>query len=259
MLEYKQDTNNLLDGKIKEFISARPRYNNCFFPELDQVSYIETDNSLILKKKYESFNRIYFMSNDAEELVSILSSLDKDDIINIPSKKGIQEDLNTILTKEGYSLFATYERMYNNLVEPRGQFDAELANLADVEGIYQLLHNHFNPYTDTLPTREYISELIEKKWVLINRNEDTKEVEGTLLLRFEPQKCHYYIWVDSSNFTKALNLFINGFNYMNEKGYEKAYLWVRSTNVRPKKIYETLGFKYDGLKDYTYTKGDAHF
>ena len=172
MLEYKQDTNNLLDGKIKEFISARPRYNNCFFPELDQVSYIETDNSLILKKKYESFNRIYFMSNDAEELVSILSSLDKDDIINIPSKKGIQEDLNTILTKAGYSLFETYERMYNNLVEPRGQFDAELANLADVEGIYQLLHNHFNPYTDTLPTREYISELIEKKWVLINRNEE---------------------------------------------------------------------------------------
>lgn len=255
MIEFKSDNYHLLDSKIKEFISARPRFNNCFFPELNHVSFVEMKNSLVISKKYESFNRIYFLSNDPLELKEILSSLNKNDIINIPSKKGINDELNEILSESGYSLFETYERMYNNKVESRGPFDAELAKISDVEGIYQLLHKHFNPYTDTLPTKEEIEALISNKWVLIDRNENTEKVEGTLLLRFEPQKCHYYIWVDaSSNFLKSLNLFINGFNYMHEKGYEKAYLWVRSTNARPKKIYETLEFKYDGLKDYTYTK-----
>ena len=43
---------------------------------------------------------------------------------------------------------------------------------------------------------------------------------------------------------------------MVERGYKKAYLWVRASNKRPRMIYQTLGFQFDGLVDYTYTKHD---
>ena len=256
-MEFKKNDQEALDAKIKEGISRRPRYKNCYLPDLDHTEYAELPSTLIVRKRFDTFNRVYFLSDDAEELTRALKDMGEDDVINIPSKKDLQDDLLDILHQSGYSLFETYERMYNNCVEPRGAFDADLAGPADADGIYQLLYEKFNPFTDTLPTRQEILDLISRKWVLVNRDETNGKVEGALLLRFEPQKCHFYIWVDASNFSKALNLYINGFNYMNEKGYQKAYLWVRSTNIRPKKIYETFGFKCDGLKDYTYTKQHA--
>ena len=132
----------------------------------------------------------------------------------------------------------------------------ELAKPSDIEEIYQILIGTFNPFSDTLPNRYEIGELIKQDSILVNRDHLSEKINGALLLRFEPQKCHIYIWVSSSNFNESLNLFFNGFNYMAERGYKKAYLWVRTSNKRPRMIYQTLGFQFDGLVDYTYTKHD---
>ena len=108
-------------------------------------------------------------------------------------------------------MYEKYERMYHNDIEARGKFDAELAKPSDIEEIYQILIGTFNPFSDTLPNRYEIGELIKQDSILVNRDHLSEKINGALLLRFEPQKCHIYIWVSSSNFNESLNLFFNGF------------------------------------------------
>lgn len=253
MITFVETDRDTLESVIRKHQSHKPKFSNYFFIDLDNVSYYEVSDTLILIKYYEHFHRVYFLSNNSETLVDILNKLSSNDVINIPFKRDLSKDILDVLYKSGYTLFEVYERMYNSKVDYRGNFNANLANSSDVSDLYNLMMDNFNPFTDTLPNKTEIKDLIDKKWVLVSRGDDQR-VNGTLILKFEPKKCYFYIWVSSSNFRESLNLFLNGFNYMHEKGYEMAYLWVRQSNNKPRKLYQTLGFQFDGLKDYTFTK-----
>ena len=153
MIEFNHIGSEALNLIVKSHLSQRPKFSNYFFANLDFVTYYETPNTLILRKAYDSFNRIYFLSSDSAELANCLSQLGTNDIINIPSKKGINEELELVLANGGYALYEKYERMYHNDIEARGKFDAELAKPSDIEEIYQILIGTFNPFSDTLPNR----------------------------------------------------------------------------------------------------------
>ena len=138
-MDFKKNDKEALDIKIKEGISKRPRYKNCYLPDLDHTEYSELTDTLIVRKRFDSFNRIYFLSNNAEELGKALKELGKDDIINIPSKQELDKSLVETLHQGGYELFQTFERYYNNHVEHRGAFNGEFATENDAQQIYDLL------------------------------------------------------------------------------------------------------------------------
>ena len=85
MIEFNHIESEALTLIVKSHLSQRPKFSNYFFANLDFVTYYETPNTLILRKAFDSFNRIYFLSSDSAELANCLSQLGTNDIINIPS------------------------------------------------------------------------------------------------------------------------------------------------------------------------------
>lgn len=252
---FKKNDQEALDLKIKEGISKRPRYKNCYLPDLGDTEYVELPDTLVIRKRFDTFNRIYFLSDNAEELIGVLKELGTDDIINIPSKKELDESLVDTLNQGGYKLFQTFERYYNNHVEHRGDFTGEFAKESDAQQIYDLLYANFIPYTDHLPSMSEIHDRIKNQEIFVNRDKVSGKVIGLFSLTFEKQRCFFTLWINmSGDINESLSLYFNAFNLMHEKGYEKAYLWVREDNKFSKPIHLIHGFIFDGLKDYTFTK-----
>ena len=100
-----------------------------------------------------------------------------------------------------------------------------------------------------------IHDRIRDKEIFVTRDKTTGKVCGLFSLTFEKQRCFFTLWINTSgDINESLSLYFNAFNYMHEKGYEKAYLWVREDNKFSKPIHLIHGFVFDGLKDYTFIK-----
>lgn len=243
-----------LRKKVADYSSKRVLYNNYFMNSLEGMLCAEGKETLLLKLPCEGFNRIYFMSNDKEELINMLKEMTSNDAVNIPTKKEINKDMQSILLDSGYSLLAVYERLYKNTNEARGEFEDDYAVPSDCKQIKELMEKQlFSPISDTIATEEEINEMIANKRALVNRDENGY-VNGVLLFSIEGKRCNYRAWVSTAPAGETLFLFYNAFNLMAELGIDKSTIWVRSNNVKPRKIYLSWGYQPDGLKDYTYVK-----
>lgn len=239
---------------VRQFTSKKVRYNNYFMNDLAGMESFHTSDTLLLKKDYGEFCRVYFISDSDEELVECLRELDSKDAINIPTKRQLDEKIIGILNEGGYKLLTTYERLYKNTNEGRGEFEEAYAESRDVNDIESLLIAQlFNPISDRIPSREEIHEMVANKQVLVNRDDNGK-VNGALIFDFEGKKCNFLEWASTASVGESLFLYLNAFNLMAEKGIERSTIWVRSDNERPKKIYLSWGYQPDGLKDYTFLK-----
>lgn len=239
---------------VQEFLSRKLLYSNYFMTPLEGMLYALGTDTLLLKQQCEGFNRVFYMSNDGEELRTMLRQLTEKDAINIPTKHNIGDDLLSILTESGYSLFATYERLYKNTNEPRGDFEDDYATPKDSLQIKKLLLSQlYSPITDRIPSDEELLEMIENKQALVNRDENG-EVNGVLFFSIDGKKCNFLDWASIAPVGESLFLFYNAFNFMGKLGIERSTIWVRSDNIRPKKIYLSWGYQPDGLKDYTFLK-----
>ena len=239
---------------VHEFLSRKLLYSNYFMTPLEGMLYALGNDTLLLQQSFEGFNRVFYMSNDGEELRTMLRQLTEKDAINIPTKRGIEDDLLAILADSGYSLFATYERLFKNTNEPRGEFEDNFAVPSDYSKIKDLLLKQlYSPITDRIPTDEEIRSMIDNHRALVNRDENGA-VNGVLLFSIEGKKCNFLEWASTASVGESLFLYLNAFNYMSQLGIEKSTIWVRSDNIRPRKIYLSWGYQPDGLKDYTFLK-----
>ena len=84
----------LLKEKTAVFLSGRPAFSNYYGFDLSDTQYVELPDTLVLRKTYESYCRIYFLSNSAIELKQVLNGLTPQDIINIPSKSPVDQTLH---------------------------------------------------------------------------------------------------------------------------------------------------------------------
>lgn len=248
-----KDDSNQLDMIIKHYLTNRYKYKNYYLTDLEGVSYYEENGTLVLKKKYDTFNRVYFLSNDEEKLTSILSELGTDDAINIPFKKKMAETLEIILEQSGYKCTGIYERMYKNENYECESFNGTFAKPKDVDGIYNLLYDNFDPIPDRLASRKEIEDMVSKNEVLVHYSEKCI-VDGLIMFTIDGNKCNFHAWISKSPVSESINLFLEAFNYIESLHISKSTLWVNETNISAKRIYEMLGYKYDGLKDYTFLK-----
>ncbi len=254
MLQFDSIQIDGLKQKIAEHTAKKVQFNNYFMNSLEGMLFAEGEDTLLLKLPCEGFNRIYFISNNKEELTNMLSYLTSEDAINIPSKKEISEDMQAILSISGYTLLATYERLFRNTNETRGEFEDDFAVPSDCKQIKELMEtNLFSPISDIIATENEIKEFIANKEALVNRDENGN-VNGVLLFSIDGKKCNFRAWVSTAPIGESLFLYLNAFNYLGKLGIEKSTIWVRSDNERPKKIYLSWGYQPDGLKDYTYVK-----
>jgi hypothetical protein len=215
---------------------------------------MENSETLILKKKFEGYSRIYFLSNNSDQLIELFKTLSEDDIINIPSKIDINSNLQKILTDSNYSLYETYTRLYNNnLPKSFNKFIDNFATIDDIPLIYDILYSNFVPFTDHLPSKEELVEMINNRQIFVNRN-DSNEVTGVLGVEYKTARCYLSLFIDKTESYNGLFLLFNFFSYMRSLNINRSYIWTNCNNIKTIKLYQFLGYKEDGLKDYTYTK-----
>lgn len=254
MIQFSQLPIDETQSLVRRFTSGKMKYNNYFMNDLTDMACFHTEDSLLLSKNYGNYNRLYFISNNKNELISFLLELSESYAINIPTKRELDSDVLDVLGKSGYSLLSSYERLYKNTNEGRGDFEDAFAEESDVDTIEILLIEQlFHPVSDRIPSRQEIAQMVANKQALVNRD-DSGVVNGVLLFSIENKKCNFLEWASKASVGESLFLYLNAFNMMAEKGIERSTIWVRSDNVRPKKIYLSWGYQPDGLRDYTFLK-----
>lgn len=251
MLKFHKNTDQELQSLLHNSFSGRLRFSNYYGFELVNLEYHHSAETLLIKKTFLGFSRLYILSNNENELISLLTQLGPNYVINIPSKKGIN-DWGVILAKAGFKPFSTFKRYFYSSIKKRGEFKKSFACLADISSIKGLLLQHFSPITGHLPDDKKLSEMIENKQILVNRNKSTDVVEGVIGFSIEKTKCYIPFWVDLSGF--GLSLLFNLFNLLidNEIGY--VYFWINDENTETIGIHAKLGAKPDGLADYVFLK-----
>lgn len=257
MLMFNKIQIDKLDEKIDSYRHTHPKYTNYFMPELSDMEYWEGEHTLLLKKVYEGYNRIYFLSNNRDELMESLSDLSKYDSINVPYRRERNQDLYQTLIDGGYILFQTYERLSNFSIEQRGEFVENYANLDDVNDIDELLHKHFHPISDRLPSKDDLIKYVSNNQVQVCRDKDTQKVKGVIIFEICGKLCNFLEWASDASVGESLFLYMNAFNMLVQNGVNKCTLWVRCGNKRARQIYDILGFHADGLLDDTYLKPDT--
>lgn len=246
--QYEQEAVRL--GLLRAF-SLKPRYSNYYGSRLEEGDdYIETESSLILRKKEGDFYRIYVMSVSEAEVIDILKKLPGVNILNVPAKSDVSE-WKAMMQSAGFEYVSVYERYYYKKVKERK--NAESINYAtpeQVEAICTLFRNHFSLYTDYLPAKDEMAALVKRGNVIVNYSEG--ELCGAFVYETEGRKCYLRAWYDRGE--NGLKLLFDVYCIMYLKGISYAYFWVNSTNTNVKKIHELLGAVPDGLKDYTFIK-----
>ena len=237
---------------IEKMYTLKPIFSNYYNQPLTINDYFyNTNETLIITKPNEGYNKLFVMSNNQREAVDILKSLNGINVINIPSKGDISKWID-LFAMADYKQIAVYERYYNIKIKQRKSSEIIFASSDQCEEIYNLFHESgfFSPYTDYLPTRSELHQLICQKKVITN--ELDRKIYGALIFAIEGKKCYFRAWIDKSN--NGLKLIFDVYNMMHENGLNYAYFWINSENTNVKAIHKLLGAIPDGLKDYTFIK-----
>jgi hypothetical protein len=234
---------------VSEFLKQKPLFSNCFLTDFTSTEFFRTNKSILVRKAYNSFFRTYLISTDPSEIKSVLTSLNGNYYINIPSKTEIL-NWNELLIASGFELVGVYERFYNNDTQSNDSFTALYANLSHFDKIKSYMYGYFNPVTDWLPDDQELERMIENKQVLINVQNN--ELKGFIIYTFEKNKFYLNCWYDISK--DGMYLLYNVYALMKLNNIKYHYFWINTDNKTVKKIHSLHGAKPDGLKDYTYYK-----
>ena len=249
MLQFIQTSEGILKQYIDEFFSRKLIYNNYYGIDLKNSDFFLTKGTLIIRKRFEGFFRVYILSDNKDSLTDNLREIGGGYVINIPSKGDVTL-WEAILSQSNFRKIAVYLRMYKKTFERRGEFIECYALESDIEQIRYILYKVFSPITGWLPGDMELMQMILNKQVFVDRDE--KGISSVLIFTIKNRKIEFRAWASLRG--QGLFLFYNAFNLMTELGIGHAYLWTNENNHKAKRIYELLGFERDGLKDHIFLK-----
>lgn len=215
--------------------------------------YLIENRTIVVRKKEGEFFRLFVQTTNASTLASILGSLQEEYVINIPSRKPI-DDWEELMKQCGFEYYSTYSRYCNTKIATMKKHKTTLnihATIENAEEIYQLLTETFSPYTGHLPSKEELEEMILNQQVLVDKYSDG-HVCGVNIHTITGVTGYGNAWVDKGE--HAVELLLDMYNEMIEKGVKRHVFWVNDSNIGVAKMHIKMGAKPDGLKDYTYIK-----
>jgi len=250
MLHFNNVPPEVLNEYVNNFFGRKLAFNNYFVIDLSDVEFIKTKYSLILRKPYVGFYRVYVMSDNETDVMEVLKEMDKNHAINIPSKNDIT-NWNSLLLSSGFYNLAIYERYHNKKkFEKRGDLIDFYAVDSDFEEIKKGLYDVFLPITGWLPNDIDLKTMISNRQIMVNR--DDQGMTGIIVYTIKNKKADLNAWVGLRG--QGIYLFLNMFNLLAEKDVTLAHAWINQKNTPVKKIYKIMGFEPDGLMDYIYVK-----
>lgn len=128
----------------------------------------------------------------------------------------------------------------------------ETAGIGDLNDICGLLHDSFDIMTDHLASQGELRNFLKMSQVLKISNHG--ELAGVLLYETFGKKSYLRsICVSEDYVGKKFGLsLLRGYFLKNCENTKLFYLWVESTNEKAIRLYESLGYKDDGLREYIY-------
>jgi hypothetical protein len=235
-------------------------FTNYFRQEMvgPQVLTAATARTVLLANDEHDFFRLYFFTSDLADLEQILRGVDfPGDVVASYLTKAADENIAAAFQQSGFNPIATYRRMITyRLPQQRRNPALEYAIAADVDQLHQDLFQIFNKYTDHLPTKNRLHGYVVNQWVIVNRQ--VGRILGAVCFQLEGPRVNYnYIYNLSGNSLDFLRLQNNFYGVMNQRGIRAGFLWIDQTNSRLIALYESTGWRLDGLKDYFYLRSSV--
>lgn len=229
-------------------------FSNFFgLSEKKDYSIMQGERTLLLCVPEFDYHRIYVLSADKEELSAMLKTLDSEYVINIPTKKEIEE-WDRLLKESGFEHYVTYSHYLNMAIPNMKKKKTSTGTFArphELQQVYDLLYRNFSTYASHLPDKEELAEMIAGNRVIADYDEKGL-VCGVNIFTITGSTAYGNAWVDEGE--KGLDIFIDMFNIFIDKGVKRFVFWVRDGNKNVIKMHKIMGAKPDGLKDYTYIK-----
>ncbi len=124
-----------------------------------------------------------------------------------------------------------------------------VADASKSDQIYKLLHNHFDPFSEQLPTKEKLLQWIENENVLVYMIEQS--VVGFIIYELTGHSLYLKYWFVSPDY-RELKIGSKLFELFLYKGYtsKRQIFWVVRSNENAIKRYKHYGFKEDKTYDF---------
>lgn len=254
-MQFIKDTTPAITAKINEWMDHHKAIYSNFFG-LDNTKaygYCVTEHAFLIRMKEFYFYRIYFLSDDKEEIENILSGLnDVEYVFNLPTKK-IFDEWDALLKKCGFDYYETYTKysmdMSTKQLSPVEH--VEDAEAEEVEEIMNLLMEGLPIYTAHLPEKDRLMQLISEKKVRVTHDENG-HVNGICISYVIGTTASGDAWVNKGE--HGLDLLMDMYNGFINNGAKRYLFWVRDSNTKVRKMYIRNGAVSLGIKDYTYVK-----
>ena len=211
--------------------------------------------SILLANDEHDFFRLYFFTSDPADLEQILRDVDfPGDVVAGYLTKAADENIAAAFQQSGFNPIATYRRMITyQLPRQRPNAALEYAIAADVDQLYEDLFQAFNKYTDHLPTENRVHGYVVNEWVIVNRQ--AGQIVGAVCFQLKGPRVNYnYLYNLSGNPLDFLRLQNNFYGVMHQRGIRTGFLWINQTETRLAALHESMGWRFDGLKDYFYLR-----
>jgi hypothetical protein len=218
-----------------------------------QILTAATARSVLLANDEHDFFRLYFFTNDLADLEQLLRDTDyPGDVVAGYLTKTVDEKIADVFQRSGFNPIATYGRMVTyRLPTQRPNAALEYAVAADVDQLYEDLFRTFNKYTDHLPTKNRLHGYVVNQWVILNRQ--AGRILGAVCFQLEGPRVNYnYLYNFSRNPLDFLQLQNNFYGVMHQRSIRAGFLWINQTNTRLAALYQSTGWRFDGLQDYFY-------
>jgi hypothetical protein len=246
-----------LDGFKRRYAGEKP-LTNYFLQRLEGVAnlrMLEAEKSLFFFHEEWDFARLYFYTFDAPNVAQALLTMNWPPIVVTDwISKGDAVDADQFLTKLGFHLHATYDRIVCKAIRSeRPNITMFFASEADREAIHSLLFRVFDKYTDHIMPAEELGELIVQKQVLLSRD-PRGAIDGLVVFPVNGQNCNFNFLYNSGGSLSLAQLLGNFYGVLTERGVQSGFSWVRRTRPLVLKLHESFGWKKDGLVDYIYLR-----
>jgi hypothetical protein len=240
-------------------------FTNYFRQEMvgPQILTAATARSVLLANDEHDFFRLYFFTSDLADLGQTLRNVDlPGDVVagylTKTADKVADENIAAAFQQSGFNPIATYRRMLTYRLPPQQPNPAlEYATSADVDQIYEDLFQTFNKYTDHLPTENRVHGYVVNEWVIVNRQ--AGQIVGAVCFQLKGPRVNYnYLYNLSGNPLDFLRLQNNFYGVMHQRGIRTGFLWINQTDTRLAALHESMGWRFDGLKDYFYLRSSVN-
>jgi hypothetical protein len=236
-------------------------FTNYFRQEMvgSRILSATTPRTVLLVNDEHDFFRLYFFTTDVADLQQILREVDfPGEIVAGYLTKAADKKIAAAFQQSGFNPIATYRRMITYRLPPQRPNRAlEYATAADVGEVHEGLFRNFNKYTDHLPTKDRLHGYVVNQWVIVNRQ--AGRILGAVCFQLQGLRVNYnYLYNLSGNALDFLRLQNNFYGVMHQRSIRAGFLWINQTETSLAALHESMGWRFDGLKDYFFLRSSLN-